>query len=318
MRLLFAHIGLPHCWKCGKPIQKQTVQQIVDIIQKFKPETEIHVLSPLIRGRKGEHKRVVEKISRMGFLRIRVNGKIFTVNDELLLNKNKKHSIEVVVDRIILKKSIHERLTESVELALQISNGLLIIHQLPDKEHIFSEHFSCPDCEVSMEELTPRMFSFNSPYGACEVCDGLGSHMEVDPNMVVPEKSKSLIQGALAPLGEQPRGNWYGSILKSLAQHYNFNFTTPWIKLDADIRHMLLYGTGDKKFKMEYSSSISNLINEKISNKNNKKIFTETDNNTNIQNFFIITSSNYEVRKMFKMTKNNNIITSRKSTQNFV
>ena len=254
LRLLFAHIGLPHCWKCGKPIQKQTVQQIVDIIQKFKTETKIHVLSPLIRGRKGEHKRVVEKISRMGFLRIRVNGKIFTVNDKLLLNKNKKHSIEVVVDRIILKKSTHERLTESVELALQISNGLLIIHQLPDKEHIFSEHFSCPDCEVSMEELTPRMFSFNSPYGACSKCDGLGSHMEVDPELLVPDKYKSLIQGAIASLGEQPRGNWYGSILKSLSRHLGFNFTTPWIKLSSDVRRVLLYGTGENKFKMQYSS----------------------------------------------------------------
>ena len=254
-RLLYAHIGKPHCWKCGKAVQKQTVQQIVDTVIKFKPGSKIHILAPLIRGRKGEHKKIIDQTRKEGFIRIRVNGTVVPIDQKLNLNKNKKHSIEVVVDRLLMNSKIQDRLTESIELALKIGKGLVIINALPNKEYLFSEQFACPDCEVSIEEIVPRMFSFNSPYGACEVCDGLGSHMEVDPNMVVPEKSKSLIQGALAPLGEQPRGNWYGSILKSLAQHYNFNFTTPWIKLDADIRHMLLYGTGDKKFKMEYSSS---------------------------------------------------------------
>ena len=254
-RLLYAHIGKPHCWKCGKAVQKQTVQQIVDTVIKFKPGSKIHILAPLIRGRKGEHKKIIDQTRKEGFIRIRVNGTVVPIDQKLSLNKNKKHSIEVVVDRLLMNSKIQDRLTESIELALKIGKGLVIINALPNKEYLFSEQFACPDCEVSIEEIVPRMFSFNSPYGACEVCDGLGSHMEVDPNMVVPEKSKSLIQGALAPLGEQPRGNWYGSILKSLAQHYNFNFTTPWIKLDADIRHMLLYGTGDKKFKMEYSSS---------------------------------------------------------------
>ena len=254
-RLLYAHIGKPHCWKCGKAVQKQTVQQIVDTVIKFKPGSKIHILAPLIRGRKGEHKKIIDQTRKEGFIRIRVNGTVVPIDQKLSLNKNKKHSIEVVVDRLLMNSKIQDRLTESIELALKIGKGLVIINALANKEYLFSEQFACPDCEVSIEEIVPRMFSFNSPYGACEVCDGLGSHMEVDPNMVVPEKSKSLIQGALAPLGEQPRGNWYGSILKSLAQHYNFNFTTPWIKLDADIRHMLLYGTGDKKFKMEYSSS---------------------------------------------------------------
>ena len=142
----------------------------------------------------------------------------------------------------------------TIELALKIGKGLIIVNELPDKKHLFSENFACPDCELSMEELAPRMFSFNSPYGACLKCDGLGSHMEVDPNLVVPDKSKSLIQGAIAPLGEQPRGNWYGSILKSLSRHYNFNFTTPWIKMDQNIRQILLYGTGDNKFQMQYNS----------------------------------------------------------------
>ena len=254
-RLLYAHIGKPHCWKCGKVVEKQTVQQIVDTILKFKSRSKIHILAPLVRSRKGEHKSTIEKIRKDGFLRLRINGKVVPIDQKHKLNKNKKHSIEVVIDRLILNDNIQERLTESIELALKVGSGLVIINKLPNDDHIFSEEFSCPDCEVSIEEIVPRMFSFNSPYGACEVCDGLGTHMEVDPNMVVPDKSKSLIQGALAPLGEQPRGNWYGSVLKSLAQHYNFNFTTPWIKLDKSIRQMLLYGTGDKKFKMEYSSN---------------------------------------------------------------
>ncbi len=254
LRLLYAHIGKPHCWKCGKPIQKQTVQQIVDTISKFKSGTKMHILAPLIRGRKGEHKGVIDETRKEGFLRIRVDGEVMTVDDKIIINKNKKHTIEVVVDRLIMKDGIHERLTESIELALKIGSGLIVVNRLPNKEHLFSEHFACPDCELSMEELVPRMFSFNSPYGACQKCDGLGSHMEVDPNLIVPDKSKSLIQAAIAPLGEQPRGNWYGSILKSLSRHYNFNFTTPWVKMNPDVRQILLYGTGDQKFNMEYSS----------------------------------------------------------------
>ena len=254
LRLLYAHIGKPHCWKCGKPIQKQTVQQIVDTISKFKSGTKMHILAPLIRGRKGEHKGVIDELRKEGFLRIRVDGEVMTVDDKIIINKNKKHTIEVVVDRLIMKDGIHERLTESIELALKIGSGLIVVNRLPNKEHLFSEHFACPDCELSMEELVPRMFSFNSPYGACQKCDGLGSHMEVDPNLIVPDKSKSLIQAAIAPLGEQPRGNWYGSILKSLSRHYNFNFTTPWVKMNPDVRQILLYGTGDQKFNMEYSS----------------------------------------------------------------
>ena len=254
LRLLYAHIGLPHCWKCRKPIQKQTVQQIVDTVSKFKSGTKMHILAPLIRGRKGKHKGVFDEIRKEGFLRVRVDGDVMSVDDKIILNKNKKHTIEIVVDRLIIKKDIHERLTESIELALKIGSGLILVNELPNKEHLFSEHFACPDCEVSMEEMVPRMFSFNSPYGACQKCDGLGSHMEVDPNLIVSDKSKSLIQGAIASLGEQPRGNWYGSILKSLSRHYKFNFTTRWIKMDPNVRQMLLYGTGDKKFKMDYSS----------------------------------------------------------------
>ena len=254
LRLLYAHVGKPHCWKCDRPIQRQTVQQIVDTIVKFGEGARIYILAPVVRGRKGQHKGVFEEVRKEGFLRVRVDGTIHSVDEKLTLEKNKKHSIEVVIDRLLLEDDYKERLTESVELSLKIGSGLTIVHELPNTNHLFSEHFACPHCEVSMEELSPRMFSFNSPYGACPHCDGLGSHMEIDPELVVPDKTKSLIQGAIFPLGEQPRGNWYGSILKSLSEHYGFNFTTPWCKLDRDIRNMLLTGTGDQKLKMKYSS----------------------------------------------------------------
>ena len=254
MRLLFAHIGKPHCWVCDRPIQRQTVQQIVDTIFKLGGGTKIYVLAPVVRGRKGQHKGVLDEVRKEGFLRVRIDGKIYSIDKDINLDKNKKHSIEVVIDRLEIENEFQERLTESIELSLKIGSGLTIIHELPSKDHLFSENFACPYCEVSMEELTPRMFSFNSPYGACPHCDGIGSHMDIDPEMLVPDKTKSLIQGAIIPLGEQPRDNWYGSILKSLSSHYKFKFTTPWYKLDKKIREILLNGTGRKKLKMDYSS----------------------------------------------------------------
>ena len=255
LRLLFAHVGKPHCWICAKPIVRQTVQQIVDTVCKFDQDTQIYVLAPVVRGRKGGHKGVFSEIRREGYLRARVDGKLHQVEDKINLNKNQIHDIEVVVDRLILKGDYKERLTESIELALKVGSGAIIIHNLKGTDHLFSEHFGCPDHpEASLDELTPRMFSFNSPYGACDHCDGLGAQMNIDPNLVVPDKSKSLIQGAIVPLGEQPRGNWYGGILKSLAKHYQFNFTTPWIKIDTKIREILLFGTGKQTLTMNYTS----------------------------------------------------------------
>tara|TARA_B100001013_G_scaffold339633_1_gene261881 strand:+ start:246 stop:3077 length:2832 start_codon:yes stop_codon:yes gene_type:complete len=254
LRLLFAHIGKPHCWKCGRRIQKQSVQQIVDTVKEFKTGTKFYLLAPVISGRKGQHKGVFEEIKKEGFLRARVDGEIISLNNITELGKNKKHTIEVVIDRLVIEKGCEERLTESVELALKIGSGLIIINELPDKDHLFSEHFSCPHCGISMAELTPRMFSFNSPFGACTHCDGIGSHMEINPELVVPDKTKSIIQGTIVPLGEQPRGNWYGSILKSLSHHYRLNFTVPWKHIDSDVRRVLLFGTGGRQMKMKYKS----------------------------------------------------------------
>jgi len=256
LRLLFANVGKPHCWVCNKRIQKQTVQQIVDRACKFNKDSKLYILAPIVRWRKGQHKGVFADVRRDGFLRLRVNGKIHRVEDKINLNKNKIHNIEVVVDRLIINGEYKDRLTESIELALKVGSGAIIIHDLSNKkDFLFSEHFGCTDHpEASLDELSPRMFSFNSPYGACQKCDGLGSQMNIDPNLLVPDKSKSLIQGAIIPLGEQPRGNWYGEILKSLAKHYNFNFTTPWMKIEPKIRKILLFGTGKETVKMEYAS----------------------------------------------------------------
>ena len=254
LRLLYARIGEPYCWKCGDPIQRQTVQQIVDAVMKFPENTKLHILAPVVRGRKGQFKEVFREIKREGFLRVRIDGKIRGVSDKIILHKDKKHNIEVVVDRIVLENEIKERLTESIELALKVGSSLVIVNILPKDEHLFSETFACPKCEVSLEELSPRMFSFNSPYGACKTCDGLGSQMTINPDLVVPDKRKSLIQGAITPLGEQPRGSWYSAILKSMAKHYGFNFTTPWYKLPAKARRALLWGTRGDIVKMTYKS----------------------------------------------------------------
>lgn len=254
LRLLYARVGKPYCYNCGQPIQKQTVQQIVDSVLGFPDGAKIQVLAPVVRGRKGEYKEVFKEIKREGFLRVRVDGEIKEIDEDIDLEKNKKHEIEVVVDRIVVKDSIKERLTDSLETALNIGSGLVLIDHVGEEEHIFSEHFSCPKCEISYEELSPRMFSFNSPYGACDVCDGLGTQMEIDPELVVPDPSLSLNKAAVKPIGIQPRGNWYSRILKSLSREYDFNFTTPWKKMSQEARDAILYGTRGEQITVEYSS----------------------------------------------------------------
>tara|TARA_B100000287_G_scaffold345521_1_gene332938 strand:+ start:4048 stop:6903 length:2856 start_codon:yes stop_codon:yes gene_type:complete len=254
LRLLYAHIGQPHCWKCGEEVKKQSVQQIVDSILKLKEKTKIYILAPIIRSKKGQHKGVLNEIFKKGFIRTRINGEIYKSDDVVRLEKNKKHTIEILVDRLVVAKEMYERITESVELALKLGKGLITVYELSGDEHIYSENFACTKCEISVAEISPRMFSFNSPFGACKKCEGIGSHMEVNPELVVPDKDKSLVQGAIASLGEQPRGNWYGNILKSLSKHLGFSFSTPWIKLDKNTRYILMYGSGQAKYEMSYSS----------------------------------------------------------------
>ena len=207
-----------------------------------------------VRGRKGEFKEIFKEIKREGFVRVRVNGKIMEVARAIILDKNKKHKIEIVIDRLVINEEFKDRLTDSVELALKHGSGMVMVDVVGEQEHVFSEHYACPYCEISYPELEPRLFSFNGPYGACPSCDGLGMQTSMDVNLIVPDKRKSLLQGAIAPLGEQPRGNWYAAILKSLAQHYNFKFTQPWSTISEEAQDAIMRGTGNKKIKMAYES----------------------------------------------------------------
>lgn len=251
LRLLFARIGKPYCYNCGKPIQRQTVQQIVDQVLSLPPDTRIQVLAPVIRGRKGEYRDIFEEARRDGYVRVRVDGELHDLESEIKLDKYKKHNIEIVVDRLIIEPEISGRLTESIETALKLAAGIVLIQQMDGPELFFSEHFACIDCGISYEELAPRMFSFNSPYGACPTCNGLGTIMEVDPELVVPDKSLSLKQGALKPWGEAREG-WYFSQLASVADKYGFDLYTPFYKLKPEHQRIIFYGSGGEKIRMVY------------------------------------------------------------------
>ena len=255
LRLLFARIGIPYCYNCGKRVEKQTVQQIVDAILNLPNGKRIHILSPIVRGRKGEYRESLKEIQKKGFVRVRIDGNVADLDKLPKLEKNKKHNIEIVVDRLVVKPEIKDRLTDSVETALHLSNGLIYIDVVGGEMQTFSEQFACVDCEISYEELTPRMFSFNSPYGACHHCHGLGTQMDIDPEMVIPDMSKSLAQGAMEPIGGQPRGNWFSSILKSVAAEYDFDFVTPWRELSEEAQEILLYGSGDREINVKYVHS---------------------------------------------------------------
>ena len=257
LRLLFARVGHPHCYVCGDPISRQTPQQIVDQILQFPEGTRILVLAPVVRGRKGEYRDLLEEIKREGFLRVRIDGKVYAVDEPIRLNKNIKHTIEVVVDRLKVQPKIRQRLTESVEVALQLAGGLVSIQNAETgEEHLFSEHFACPKCGISIEELEPRLFSFNSPYGACPTCDGLGQKQEIDPRLIVPNPDLSIKQGAIAPLGEQ-RDSWNYEMIRSLAEAMGFSLDVPWKDLPDEVKRVILYGTGEQKIRFRFERTES-------------------------------------------------------------
>jgi len=254
LRLLFARIGVPYCYNCGRRIEKQTVEQIVESLLHLETGTRIMILAPVIRGRKGEYREVFEQIRRDGYVRVRVDGKILEVGQPVHLEKNKKHDIEVVVDRLVVDQKIESRLTDSLETALKLSSGVVLIDVVGVEERLYSEHFACVHCGISYEEPSPRMFSFNSPFGACPTCNGLGSIMKVDPDLVVPDTTKSLEQGVLVPWGEAREG-WYFSRLKTVAKEYGFSMHRPFRELTDEQKHVLLYGSGNREFRFEYQSS---------------------------------------------------------------
>lgn len=242
LRLLFARIGIPHCFNCGRKIERQTVQQIVDTILKWEQGTRIQILAPLVRGRKGEYRELFDQIRKDGFLRVRVDKNILELDTPIKLEKNKKHDIAVVVDRLVVNPQITQRLTESVETALRLASGLVIVDINGKEDRLFSEQFACVHCGISMEEPTPRLFSFNSPFGACPECNGLGNIMKIDPDLVVPDPSKSIREGAVLPWGED-RDNWRFEMLERLARAYNFSLSVSFQKLKSEHQKLLFYGT---------------------------------------------------------------------------
>ena len=271
LRLLYASVGKPHCWECKEPIDKQSPEQIVDQILTINSDKKAYILSPIIQGRKGQHKSVLEDIKKKGFLRARINEKIISLRTEQNLEKNKTHNIDAVIDRVVIHQDIKSRLLESVELSLKMGEGICIINIEGEKDTLFSEHFACPyHPYVSLSDLVPRIFSFNSPYGACNQCDGLGYITEVDPNLIIPDIKKSLIQEAIVPIGSQPKG-CHGAKLRALSRIYPLSFSSPWNKLSKEVRTVLLYGLKgqnidinlkNKKWSGTYSGKWEGIIPE--------------------------------------------------------
>ena len=256
LRLLWARIGVPHCPKCGKEIRQQSVDQIIDQLMALPQGTRMQVLAPVIRGRKGEYQRVFEDARRSGFVRVRVDGSIYDLSEDIKPDKNLKHTIEIVVDRLVVKPDIVRRLTDSVETATRLSGGLVVIDRLGAGEELtFSQNYACPDCGISIEELTPRMFSFNNPYGACPNCDGLGMKMEVDPERVVPNGRLSLNQGALKASGFQTmdENSISRTYMRAMSEKYVWSLDTPWDELPKSARKMILYGTGTETLDVRFS-----------------------------------------------------------------
>ena len=256
LRLLFARVGEVHCSVCGAKISQMTIQEIVDKMMEFPERTKLQILSPVVRGQKGTHKKLIENIKKEGFVRIRVNGENYEVTDEIDLSKNKKHNIEVVVDRIVIKDGIESRLTDSIETAVKLSDGLVIAQIIDGEEILYSTKFACPEHGVGIEELSPRMFSFNAPFGACETCNGLGESKEVDPNLVIPNKELSIKQGAIAAWGSVGVNDdtYYSKMVQSLANHFGVSIETPVKDLPEEFVHELLYGTNNVMVQFIYES----------------------------------------------------------------
>ena len=258
-RLLYARIGVPHCPNCGKPIQRQTVDQMVDAIMKLEEETRIQLLAPVVRGRKGTHEKLLDKAKRSGYVRVVVDGNQYDLSDDINLDKNRKHNIEIIVDRIKVKPDIEKRLTDSIENVLKLSGGLLTVDIFGGKQMNFSDSFSCPDCGISIEEIEPRSFSFNNPFGACPECAGLGYKMEFSEDLMIPDKSLSFNEGCVQVMGWQSssdKKSFTHAVLMALSEAYGFSLDTPYKELPDKIRDMFLYGA-DREVAVHYKGQRS-------------------------------------------------------------
>ncbi|MBZ2175926.1 excinuclease ABC subunit UvrA [Schnuerera sp. xch1] len=256
LRLLFARIGTPYCYKCGKEITSQTVDQMVDKVMEMEDRTRIQILAPVVRGKKGEHKNIIKNIKKEGFIRVIVDGEMHEVTDDIKMEKNKEHNIEIVIDRIIVKKGIEGRLSDSIEMALKLADGLVIIDVIGYDRILFSSKLACPDCGVAIEELSPRMFSFNSPFGACPTCNGIGFHKKIEKDLVIPNLELSINEGAIAPFNVSNKTGYYYQIFKTIAEDYGFDMDTPLKDAPKKFMDELLYGTNRTisfKFDSRYS-----------------------------------------------------------------
>lgn len=254
-RLLYARIGIPHCPKCGREISKQTVDQMVDQIMILPERTKIQLLAPVVRGRKGEHVKVLERAKKAGYVRVQIDGNMYDLGEEIKLEKNKKHNIDIVVDRLVVKEGIEKRLTDSIETVLDIADGLMVVDVVGSKPMNFSQSFSCPDCEISIDEIQPRSFSFNNPFGACPSCYGLGYKMEFNVDLMIPDKSISINDGAIVAMGWQSSGkdgSYTHAILEALAKEYNFSLDTPYEELSETAKDVIINGTNGRCVKVYY------------------------------------------------------------------
>ncbi|MEI3221923.1 MAG: excinuclease ABC subunit UvrA [Dorea sp.] len=254
-RLLYARIGIPHCPKCGKEIKKQTVDQMVDQIMEMEQGTRIQLLAPVVRGRKGTHVKLLERAKKSGYVRVRIDGSMYELSEDIQLDKNLKHNIEIVVDRLVVKPGIEKRLTDSVENVLHLAEGLMTVDVIGGEPANFSQSFSCPDCGISIEEIEPRSFSFNNPFGACPECSGLGYKMEFDADLIIPDKSLSINEGAITVMGWQSaskKGSFTRAILEALAEEYQFSLDTPFEEYPEEIQNILIHGTNGKNVNVHY------------------------------------------------------------------
>ena len=261
LRLLYARIGIPHCSKCGKEVQRQSIDQIVDKVMSLGEGTKIQILAPVIRGKKGEHKKVFENARKSGYVRVKADGEQYDLSEPIELKKTQKHNIEIIIDRLIIRENIVQRLTDSLETAIALTGDVVLVEVIGGEIMSFSQNFACDDCGISLQELTPRLFSFNNPYGACDNCDGLGALSKIDPDLVIADENLSIINGAISATGwanANKKDSMAYMYFTALADYYGFNVNTPYKDLPKDIHDIILYGTGDTNIPMNYERSYGN------------------------------------------------------------
>ena len=251
LRLLYARTGIPHCWECGRPISSMTIQQMVDQVMELTSDTRVYLLAPIISGRKGEYQKEFLNLVREGYARVKVDGEFHDLSEEIKLDKKKKHSIDVVVDRLVVKAGIEKRLTDSMEQAARLGQGTVMVEEVGGPIHLFSEKFACPEHGVSLGEVSPRLFSFNNPFGACEICGGLGVKIRFDPDLVIPNPDLSLRRGAIAPW-ENRNSVFFYQMIDALAGHYGFDSEKPFSALPTNMQQVILFGSGDEEIDFYY------------------------------------------------------------------